>query len=216
MLSCCTSSVIQIVTYVTWAGKNPPGVCKQQVINKNVILQCFRSLFGNLFTFFKFEGKSQIDRETRHQVIYVLGGVAAASVFAFLMLRDSKSNKNRKEGNEERGPLVELKKTWSIFLTKEMLILNLTFCFTGKHNRTKGQKQHFCMFHIQGQESRCLLPAQVTVKANKFARIKKPLLRQMMNSISHQHIVFQQAVSSLFSCCFENKTNKPFKLKQGP
>lgn len=136
------SSVIQVVTQVTQAGENPLGVCKQQVINKNVILQCFRSLFGNLFTFFKFEGKSQIDRETRHQVIYVLGGVAAASVFAFLMLRDSKSNKNRKEGNEERGPLVELKKTWSIFLTKEMLILNLTFCFTGKHNRTTGQKQH--------------------------------------------------------------------------
>ncbi|KAG8291296.1 DUF895 domain membrane protein [Homalodisca vitripennis] len=95
------------------------------------------SLFGNIFTFFKFEGKRRIDADTRHQVIWVLGGVAAVSVFAFLFLRESKKPKD--ELDEARGPLVELKKTWMVFITKEIIILNITFCFTGmQHAFTYG------------------------------------------------------------------------------
>lgn len=96
------------------------------------------SLFGNIFTYYKFEGKKRIDRDTRHQVIYVLGGVALLSVFAFLLLRENKTSKQKKNDKAD-GPLEALKKTWSIFTTRDMLILNLTFCYTGlQHAFTYG------------------------------------------------------------------------------
>lgn len=97
----------------------------------HMFLYLLRSLFGNIFTFIKFEGKRKIDADTRHQVIWVLGAIAAASIIAFLTLREPKSNP-KKELHSSRGFLFELKKTWSIFITKEMLILSITFCFTGK------------------------------------------------------------------------------------
>ncbi|XP_054284327.1 UNC93-like protein MFSD11 [Macrosteles quadrilineatus] len=97
------------------------------------------SLCGNIFTFIKFEGKSRIDGDTRRQVIWVLGGVAAASILAFLLMRDIKTKPNKGEVQERKGFLNELKKTWNLFITKEILILNITFCFTGmQHAFTYG------------------------------------------------------------------------------
>uniref|UniRef100_A0A1B6CC64 UNC93-like protein MFSD11 n=1 Tax=Clastoptera arizonana TaxID=38151 RepID=A0A1B6CC64_9HEMI len=99
------------------------------------------SLLGNLFTFYKFEGKARIDGETRRQVIYVLGAVAALSILSFLLLPNSNSKRSAGKNNvlSNTGPLYELKKTWSVFITKDMLILNIMFCYTGlQHAFTYG------------------------------------------------------------------------------
>lgn len=64
-------------------------------------------------------------------MIWVLGAIAATSIPAFMLLSEPK-NERKRAVNKSKGFLIELKKTWSIFITKEILILNITFCFTGR------------------------------------------------------------------------------------
>ncbi|RZF42182.1 hypothetical protein LSTR_LSTR004331 [Laodelphax striatellus] len=107
-----------------------------QTISRNVsIFWAFlqsSSLFGNLFTFYQFRGKSIIDGNTRRLVIYILGALAGVSCIMFLFLRPVKTRASSVMNQQmKEGPLKEFFKTWSLFKSKNMLILNIIFCYTG-------------------------------------------------------------------------------------
>lgn len=78
-----------------------------------------------------------MDQETRRIVIKVLTAISAAAVVAFLFLPSVKQSKNTEKNEtleekyKKRGPLESFKKTWYIFTRKDMLILAVTFCYTG-------------------------------------------------------------------------------------
>lgn len=77
------------------------------------------------------EGKRYVDHETRRLIIFAMCGIAGTSLLMFLFL--GKVKKTYTPDMKKDGPLTALKKTWSIFTTKYMLVLCLTFMFIGKY-----------------------------------------------------------------------------------
>lgn len=66
------------------------NVANLKIINlKNLI---FSLLFGNIFVFFKFQGKSEIDDQTRFVVFGVLLAVCCIGVLLLCFLRSSSSD----------------------------------------------------------------------------------------------------------------------------
>lgn len=90
---------------------------------------------GNLFVFFKFQGLERIDEETRNMVIWVLSAIAMAGIIVFLLLPPIRPDEiDREDGVVEvpEGPLEALKSSGKLFVTKRMLLLSVTFFYTGK------------------------------------------------------------------------------------
>lgn len=91
--------------------------------------------FGNLFVYYQFQDKDEIDRNTRMLVIAVLTVIAALGVIFLAALRrvenvyeDNELNRNK----SVMGSSVEaLKGAWQLFTTKNMILLSLTFMYTG-------------------------------------------------------------------------------------
>lgn len=97
---------------------------------------------GNLFVYFQFKGKSgHIDLGTRQLVFGVLIGVAVIGIIFLATLRQS----NRREHNsienikkenasdaEQDGITDAFKKAIKLFFTPHMLLLSLTFIYTGE------------------------------------------------------------------------------------
>lgn len=90
---------------------------------------------GNLFVFFKFKGLDTIDKDARTVVIWTLSGVAIVGLLVLLILPKPK------RGNEvdevvavetPTGPLEALRGAGRLFVTKNMLLLSVTFFYTGK------------------------------------------------------------------------------------
>ncbi|KAJ4443939.1 hypothetical protein ANN_05728, partial [Periplaneta americana] len=86
---------------------------------------------GNLFVYFQFQGKTQIDADTRLIVFIVLLVVAAVGIVFLLLLRPAQRADGELERREEGGPLNALKRAFVLLLTKEMLLLSITFFYTG-------------------------------------------------------------------------------------
>ncbi|KAK5642293.1 hypothetical protein RI129_008460 [Pyrocoelia pectoralis] len=89
---------------------------------------------GNVFVFFQFRGLTQIDVKTRTVVISVLGGIAAIGIFILVALPRIRNNVSTDSVNvveKQRGPLEALKSAGSLFFTKEMILLSVTFFYTG-------------------------------------------------------------------------------------
>lgn len=88
-----------------------------------------------MYTFYKFEGKKRIDGPTRRNVVYVLGGLAGISAVMFLFLRPIRKSQLNSESIKQvkDGPLQAFKKTCSMFFSKDMMILSITFIYTGMH-----------------------------------------------------------------------------------
>ncbi|PSN49745.1 hypothetical protein C0J52_08485, partial [Blattella germanica] len=87
--------------------------------------------FGNLFVYFKFQGKTHIDSETRTIVFIVLLVVAAIGIVFLLLLRPAQSPDGELARREDGGPMNALKRAFALLVTKEMLLLSITFFYTG-------------------------------------------------------------------------------------
>ncbi|XP_075213919.1 UNC93-like protein MFSD11 isoform X1 [Lycorma delicatula] len=119
----------------TAEGKYLISNSKPSVISRNIgifwTLFCSSSFLGNLFTYFTLNGKKYVDQETRRLIISSLAIVAAFATILFAFLRPVKKEMTQVPKAQETNAIEELKKTWRVFITKDMLLLNITFCFTG-------------------------------------------------------------------------------------
>ncbi|TRY62646.1 hypothetical protein TCAL_11960 [Tigriopus californicus] len=93
------------------------------------MLQC-SLLIGNTFAFFQFKGKDIIDVDTRLVTVGVLLAVAILGTITFILLLPTPWV-TETPGAEADSPLVALKKSFSLFLTKEMVILLPYFFYMG-------------------------------------------------------------------------------------
>ncbi|XP_063824836.1 UNC93-like protein MFSD11 [Ostrinia nubilalis] len=100
------------------------------------MLQC-SLFFGNLFVFIKFQGKSHIDVETRNVVFGALTGVCAVGIVFLLLLRPTRRSPTLEDAktelgrSEEEGPMEAFKGALRLFCTRDMLLLSVTFIYTG-------------------------------------------------------------------------------------
>jgi preprotein translocase subunit SecG len=88
--------------------------------------------FGNLFVYFQFQGKTLIDADTRRSVFIVLLVIAAIGIVFLLLLRPAQSADGEMVRKDEGGPLNALRRAFSLLITKEMVLLSITFFYTGK------------------------------------------------------------------------------------
>lgn len=105
----------------------------------------YSMFFGNLFVFFQFQGKTHIDEQTRTLVFSVL---IAVGILGFLFLtalrpvHDTQvSHANDIEADDDlekpsNGVVVAFRNSVKLFFTKEMLLLSLTFFYTGKFSNS--------------------------------------------------------------------------------
>jgi len=91
----------------------------------------YSMFFGNLFVYFRFQGKTHIDAETRLSVFIVLLVLAAIGIVFLLLLRPAQSSDGEMVRKDEGGPLHALRRAFDLLLTKEMILLSLTFFYTG-------------------------------------------------------------------------------------
>lgn len=99
--------------------------------------------FGNLFVYFQFQGKTHIDEATRTLVFSVLIGVGFLGFFFLAALRRIQDTRvvngnDNVEADDEldnaaSGVVVVFKNSINLFFTKEMLLLSLTFFYTGEY-----------------------------------------------------------------------------------
>lgn len=96
--------------------------------------------FGNLFVYFQFQGKTHIDEATRTLVFSVLIGVGFLGFFFLTALRPLQDTHVVSAGDEvddeldtpSNGVAVVFQNSINLFMTKEMLLLNLAFFYTGE------------------------------------------------------------------------------------
>ena len=81
--------------------------------------------------YFQFQGKTHIDADTRLSVFIVLLVVAAIGIVFLLLLRPAQTSDGEMVRRDEGGPLHALKRAFDLLLTKEMILLSLTFFYTG-------------------------------------------------------------------------------------
>jgi preprotein translocase subunit SecG len=88
--------------------------------------------FGNLFVYFQFQGKTHIDADTRLSVFIVLLVLAAIGIVFLLLLRPAHNTDGEMVRKDEGGPLYALRRAFVLLITKEMILLSVTFFYTGK------------------------------------------------------------------------------------
>lgn len=95
--------------------------------------------FGNLFVYFQFQGKDHIDASTRQLVFIVLITVAILGVFVLATLQRVShpfiANGDitaEQEYEAEASITGAFKNAIELFFTREMLLLSITFLYTGK------------------------------------------------------------------------------------
>ncbi|KAK7791075.1 hypothetical protein R5R35_000500 [Gryllus longicercus] len=86
---------------------------------------------GNLFVYIKFQGKTHIDSETRLLVFIVLIVLAGVGIVFLLILRPAQNYDGELAKNDTNGPVRALVKAFKLLFTKQMLLLSLTFFYTG-------------------------------------------------------------------------------------
>lgn len=101
------------------------------------MLQC-SMFFGNLFVFIKFQGKSHIDTETRNVVFGALTGVCVVGLLFLMLLRPTKRMPSIEDAKGDivthevsETPLDAFKGALKLFCTRDMLLLSITFIYTG-------------------------------------------------------------------------------------
>lgn len=100
------------------------------------MLQC-SMFFGNLFVFIKFQGKTHIDLETRNVVFGVLTAICAIGIVFLILLRPVRRTPNFDDVKtnapniETETPLEAFKGAIKLFCTRDMILLSITFIYTG-------------------------------------------------------------------------------------
>lgn len=98
---------------------------------------------GNLFVYFQFQGKTHIDEATRQLVFSVLITVAVLGVIFLATLKNHRHFEstvvvNDSDSNEGQGETLlenvvqEFKSAVKLFTTRDMLLLSVTFLYTGE------------------------------------------------------------------------------------
>ena len=85
------------------------------------------TFIGNTFAYFMFRGKEFIDTPTRRIVGAVLLAVTVAGTLCMLLLRPTPWVTSQ----ATESPRAALKNAWRFFMTREMMLLSLTFLYTG-------------------------------------------------------------------------------------
>uniref|UniRef100_A0A6A7FXZ9 UNC93-like protein MFSD11 n=1 Tax=Hirondellea gigas TaxID=1518452 RepID=A0A6A7FXZ9_9CRUS len=86
-------------------------------------------VFGNLFVYFKFRGEKTIDQQTRLVVFSALTVVSVIGLLVLMLLPKPSADNGRED--QKSSPRAELIKSVKLFQTKEMLLLSVTFLYTG-------------------------------------------------------------------------------------
>lgn len=81
--------------------------------------------------YFQLEGKKFMDSTTRRPLMYAMSILATSSLVLFLFLRPISKENLDKKLQKETGPVDAFKKTWTIFTSRDIRVLLLTFCYTG-------------------------------------------------------------------------------------
>lgn len=89
---------------------------------------------GNIFVYFKFQGLTEIDEKTRTIVILTLVAVAVCGLVFVIFLPKSLSPDGEVVVEESKGPIEALRGAGRLFITKRMLLLIVTFFYTGNLN----------------------------------------------------------------------------------
>lgn len=140
------SAVLGAGAAITWTGQGMYlSKCSDpETISRNsglfwAMLQM--SMFsGNLFVYFMFQGKTHIDEGTRQLVFSVLIAVAVLGVIFLATLKNHRlfSDPESIEDDSNRGQsrldnvVQEFKSAVKLFTTRDMLLLSVTFLYTGK------------------------------------------------------------------------------------
>ncbi|XP_063925511.1 UNC93-like protein MFSD11 isoform X2 [Zophobas morio] len=92
----------------------------------------FSLFIGNLFVYFQFQGKERIEESTRNLVIWVLSGIAIAGLVVMILLpRPKKNTETDMPAERQQGPIEALRGAVKLFFTRDMLLLTITFFYTG-------------------------------------------------------------------------------------
>ncbi|KAK7002887.1 UNC93-like protein MFSD11 [Biomphalaria glabrata] len=102
------------------------------------LLQC-SLLFGNLYSYFVFQGKTEITDSERFKLFAALSAAGLAGSLCLLLLRrprmadssDSIGSLNASAIQSPLTPLESLKKSFQLFRSKEMMLLSLAFAYSG-------------------------------------------------------------------------------------
>ncbi|XP_075214035.1 UNC93-like protein MFSD11 isoform X2 [Lycorma delicatula] len=134
-----TTSSGGIAASLLWTaeGKYLVSNSPPEVTSRNVgifwAFYCSSSIIGNLYSFYILEGKEYLDRGSRHLIIFTLTIIAGVATLLFILVPPAEKNETEDKKLQKVNPLKELKTTWKVFKTKEMMILAVTFCYTGLH-----------------------------------------------------------------------------------
>uniref|UniRef100_A0A2S2NRX4 UNC93-like protein MFSD11 n=2 Tax=Schizaphis graminum TaxID=13262 RepID=A0A2S2NRX4_SCHGA len=91
-------------------------------------------LLGNAFVYYALHDKDDFDESTRKFIYTVLIAVSVFGTSLFLLLRSPVSSEGTvNERVETISFIQQIKNTKSLFLTKDMRLLNVSFFFTGLH-----------------------------------------------------------------------------------
>ncbi|XP_074647181.1 UNC93-like protein MFSD11 isoform X2 [Tubulanus polymorphus] len=101
-------------------------------------------LFGNLYVYFTFKGNITVDAESRTTLFSVFTALCVVGVLTFAILFSLKDRKQNvksaqsedpinsvEQDDRSPGPVQAFKKSFQLFLTGRMLLLSITFGFTG-------------------------------------------------------------------------------------
>lgn len=86
--------------------------------------------FGNLFVYFQFQGQESIDLDTRTVVFWTLTAVSIVGII-FLVLLRKPEERDDLPSQEVVGPLQALVNAGRMAVTRDMLLLCVTFFYTG-------------------------------------------------------------------------------------
>lgn len=95
--------------------------------------------FGNLFVFYQFQGKDHIDKTTRELVLTVLIAVAILGVIFLCTLQrvshpfiENTRDAELDDIKDSDSVIGAFQNAIKLFITREMLLLSVTFLYTGK------------------------------------------------------------------------------------
>ncbi|CAH1793783.1 unnamed protein product [Owenia fusiformis] len=126
------------------------------------LMQC-SLLFGNLYVYFAFKGKEEVDANTRTTLFIVLSSACLVGILMLFVLRRLPSNETDNllsigastntdsDSPSTSGPLYALKRSFELFRTKEILLLSVCYAYTGfeltffsgVYGTSVGHTQHF-------------------------------------------------------------------------